>query len=278
MLSAVEDDASVLTAALPREVRERYAEDLEAHIERWLRQGRQRWPSVTLDARRFVEHVGQRLPADADLDRVRASDQYLVCACLQGDAVALRSLAGAEHVADEVRSRLRQSMLVGVPPRGPALSEYGGRGDLWSWFRVSAVRAALRLQDRDRRDVAIERQILDVLAGVPAEDPELDLLRDTFRDAFRESFVAAFADLEAAQRTMLLQHYVDGLTTEQLGGLHRVHRVTISRRLVRARQSLLESTRVAMMKRLQLSPSECDSIIRVVRSQLDITLERMVGR
>lgn len=248
---------------------------------------------MTLDARRFVEHVGQRLPLDGDLDRVRASDQYLVCACLQGDAIALRefedgylarvpaalrSLPGAEHVADEVRSRLRQSMLVGVPPRGPALSDFGGRGDLWSWVRVSAVRAALRLLDRDRRDVAIERQILDVLAGMPAEDPELDLLRDSFRDAFRESFVAAFADLEAAERTMLLQHYVDGLTTEQLGGLHRVHRVTISRRLVRARQSLLQSTRAAMMTRLQLTPSECDSIIRVVRSQLDITLERMVGR
>jgi RNA polymerase sigma-70 factor (ECF subfamily) len=271
--------------------------DLEERIEQWLRQGRERWPSVSLDARRFVEHVGRRLPTDGDevavLDRIRAPDLYLVCACLQGDAaalrefedgylarvgVALRSIAGAERVADEVRSRLRQSMLVGAPPRGPALADYAGRGDLWAWVRVSAVRAALKLQHRDTRDLAIERQVLDVLAGVPGEDPELDLLRDTFRDAFREAFVAAFADLEAAQRTMLLQHYVDGLTTEQLGGLHRVHRVTISRRLVRARQSLLQHTRTAMMKRMRLTPSECDSIIRVVRSQLDITLERVVGR
>ena len=298
MLSALDDDASPLTAALPREARERYAAvaDLEERIARWLRQGRERWPSVSLDARRFVEHVGRRLPTDGDavavLDRLRASDLYLVCACLQGDAaalrefedgylarvhVALRPVAGAERVADEVRSALRQGMLVGAPPRGPALADYGGRGDLWSWVRVSAVRAALKLQHRDRRDVAIERQVLDALAGVPGEDPELDVLRDTFRDAFRDAFVAAFADLDAAQRTMLLQHYVDGLTTEQLGGLHRVHRVTISRRLVRARQSLLQRTRTAMMTRLRLTPSDCDSIIRVVRSQLDITLERVVG-
>ncbi len=229
----------------------------------------------------------------AVLDAIRATDLYLVCACLQGDAaalreledgylgrirIALRSIAGAEHLADEVRSRLRQTMLVGSPPRGPALAEYAGRGDLWSWIRVSAVRAALKLLHRDRRDVAIERQVLDALVDAPSDDPDLDLLRDRFRDAFREAFVAAFAELSAAERTMLLQHYVDGLTTEQLGGLHRVHRVTISRRLVRARRSLLEHTRATMMNALRLTPSECDSIIRIVRSQLDITLERVIGR
>ena len=254
-------------------------------IERYLEQAKERWPSIELDPEVFAAHV-----REAELeDGANAPDLYLACACLQGVPEALRVFESAflgrieaavrpidtaSRFADEVRSHLRQSLLVGDGDRGPALADYRGRGALWGWVRVSAVRAALKLRRGDARKVAIEEQAFEAVLSGGHDDPEIDHLRSRFDKEFRAAFDRSFSGLTAGAKTLLLQHYVDGLTTEQLGGLHRVHRVTISRRLVRARRELLDGTRSTLMDRLQLSPSECDSVIRIIRSQLDITLER----
>jgi RNA polymerase sigma-70 factor (ECF subfamily) len=258
---------------------------MDGDIERYLAQAKQVWPSVELDPEVFAAHVRSAGPQDG----ANAADLYLACACLQGVPEALRlfesaflgrieaavrPIDAASRFADEVRSHLRQSLLVGDGTRGPALADYRGRGALWGWVRVSAVRAALKLRRGDARKLALEEQAFDAVLSGARDDPEVDHLRSRFGREFREAFDRSFGGLPAEARTLLLQHYVDGLTTEQLGGLHRVHRVTISRRLVRARRELLDGTRAALMDRLQLSPSECDSVIRIVRSQLDITLER----
>ena len=54
-----------------------------------------------------------------------------------------------------------------------------------------------------------------------------------------------------------------------------LHRATVARWLQKARETLLKQTRKIMMKRAGVSPTECDSILRVVQSQFDITLKRL---
>jgi RNA polymerase sigma-70 factor (ECF subfamily) len=70
----------------------------------------------------------------------------------------------------------------------------------------------------------------------------------------------------------LRQHYVDGLTIDELGKLYRMHRSTAARLVVRARGLVLEATRAQMMSRLEVHSQDLDSIMRMIRSQLDISL------
>ncbi|MEM6993032.1 MAG: sigma-70 family RNA polymerase sigma factor [Myxococcota bacterium] len=301
--------ASLVIDAVPGSAKERYAgfEALGQAAQQWLDDAAASCPSAVdprlLEPHRFLPYVAARLPADVEpsaaVATVRAGDLFLAWACVQGDASAircfhddflqrldgpLRRLDSTTGLAEEVRDRLAQELLVGSDDRPPRLAEYAGRGDLWSWLRISALRAAIKLRRRAAREVAVEQSMLDALAGAPDDagvtpvtDPELTALKGRFTDNFKDAFEGAFADLSVRERNVLAQFHLDGLTTDQLGALYRVHRVTVSRWLSRARGTLLTGTRASLMRRLDLTPSECDSVIRIVQSQLDLTLERIIA-
>ena len=63
-----------------------------------------------------------------------------------------------------------------------------------------------------------------------------------------------------------------GIPTVELGPMYGVHRTTVGRWIDTAQQALLEGTRRVLVARLNLSDSECASLIRALHSQLDITL------
>ena len=86
-----------------------------------------------------------------------AAALYLACACVAGDATAARTfddhyMPGIRRAiarvrltqadADDVAQSLRQLLLVGGKDGSPRIGEYGGRGDLTGWLRVTAARAA----------------------------------------------------------------------------------------------------------------------------------------
>jgi RNA polymerase sigma-70 factor (ECF subfamily) len=52
-----------------------------------------------------------------------------------------------------------------------------------------------------------------------------------------------------------------------------VHRTTAWRRLEQARGGILQRTREALGERLGIDATELDSVIRVVHSRLDVTIE-----
>jgi len=296
---STDDPAAGLLAAVAASVRPSYAAvpGLGARIEAWIAEIGTRWPAVVIDRSELTAWIGARLPVDvsdpaATIANLRGAELGLAWACVRGDARAiaileheflgrldgpLRRLDRRAGLVDEVRSKLRQELLIGGPERRPTLVDYAGRGDLWSWLRIAAIRTALKLLRRDGRERVVEEDVLEALA-VHDEDPELDHLRQRFRREFAAAFAEAVGRLEPRAKNVLLQHHLDGLTTDALAGLYRVHRVTVSRWLVQARAELLATTRASMMQRLALTPSECDSLIRLVRSQLDLTLQRVLGR
>jgi RNA polymerase sigma-70 factor (ECF subfamily) len=71
-------------------------------------------------------------------------------------------------------------------------------------------------------------------------------------------------------------HFVDGLTIDEIGALYQVHRATAARWISGARNTLLADTRARLTARLALTPSQFDSLMRLVRSELDLSLQRLV--
>ncbi len=258
-------------------------------------------PSFEVDEAAFVAHLrGARERAGGPTDEsgegeaggadAHAADLYLAFACLRGDRRALAhfdallveaadSALGAMGLArterDEVVQRGRQRLLVadGGPPK---LATYAGRGALKPWLRAVVVRTALNLSERRRVEVADDQAWLSWPS--PDDDPELALLRRSCAEAFRRAAAEALESLPPADRLLLRQHYLDGLSAEQLGELHRVHFVTIYRRLERARHDLLAATRRRLGQSVPLQGRELDSLIHLLGSQLEVSVRRLLSK
>lgn len=117
--------------------------------------------------------------------------------------------------------------------RPPGLPGYEGRAPLSAWIRVAGMRHALRA----RRDAGAHTEASeeDTLASAAASDsPEATLLRSRFNQEFARCFRAALRALEPRERTLLRQHYIDGLTIDELGRLYGAHRATAARWVARA--------------------------------------------
>jgi RNA polymerase sigma-70 factor (ECF subfamily) len=133
----------------------------------------------------------------------------------------------------------------------------------------SAVVAPADHHEAQRKEP--EDALLSALPS-PLVDPEMALLRQTSRDEFREAFAEAVATLSSRERTLLRQHYVDGLQPGELGPLYGVHRTTALRWLQDASEVLVRATRRRLQARLDASPEDVDSLIRALGSQLDLSL------
>jgi RNA polymerase sigma-70 factor (ECF subfamily) len=57
-----------------------------------------------------------------------------------------------------------------------------------------------------------------------------------------------------------------------------VHRATAARRVERARELLCDGTRAELAARIGLKGAELDSVMRLVRSNVDLSIARVLGR
>jgi RNA polymerase sigma-70 factor (ECF subfamily) len=260
-------------------------------IEEMLRQAHAAWPELIVPDDEFIAYVAARLPAGVSLPNLSSCDLYLALACAHGDA---RAIAAFEHhcidavdgtlarlgadgdIVSEVKQRLRYTLLVG-DRKPPAITGFSGRGNLRGWVRVIAVREALALMRPPRQGAALEQTLLEERV-LPADDPELSFLKGTYRQAFKSAFAAALGQLSDRDRTLLKQQLLDGLSIDELGALYRVHRATAARWLEQARHHLVDDTLATMRSQLQVRPEELDSILRLIRSQLDMSLNGLEPR
>ena len=247
------------------------------------------YPTIDLPPDVFVAYLGDRISADVPLPlalrQVHTADLYLACACARGDVRALaafdeRCLCRLDHLllkmgiaadtSSEIKQAIRTRVLVG--DRGHAeILDYSGRGDLRGWVHVMAVRMALRHKQRARREVPVEDDEL-LQWRVVSGDLESNHLKDVYRQEFKRAFESALRALPGRERTILRQHYVDALTIDEIGRLYRVHRSTAARLVARARDLVLETTRARMMAQLGVQTRDLDSIMRMIRSQIEVSL------
>ena len=78
------------------------------------------------------------------------------------------------------------------------------------------------------------------------------------------------------ERTLLRLHTVEGLSLERMGVMYRKDKATLSRWLAAAREKLAEETRARLAERLALAPPELASLLRAIRSQLEVSLLRLL--
>lgn len=252
------------------------------------------YPELEVDATTFAAELARRLGAAAtpeQLARVRADHVYLAIACSTGESTAIRRfekellgeidasgrrLRARHDQIDEVRGHLRRILFVGEPGRPAALREYSGRGDLRSYLRVIATRELVRVINKGRREVGIsDEALLDMLS--PASDPELGYLREHYRAEVDAAMRAALAALPEPSRALLRYSLIDGWTIDRIGTLYGIHRATAARRVAAARDELGAAIRAELAARLEISAAEVDSIVHLVQSGIEMSLERLLS-
>ncbi|MDI1446271.1 sigma-70 family RNA polymerase sigma factor [Polyangium sp. 6x1] len=262
---------------------------LEAALVSLLAAARATWASVTIDPDAFIPYLAARIGTDVPLIHALSpragADLYLACGCAHGDAAALAAFDRAllrdvtaalaridlgSTTLEDLRDRIRHRILIGESGALPRIAEYTGRGDLRGWLRVVAVREALGLLRKQKREerVHLELAHIDPSSG----DPELARIEQLYREEFQSAFREALASLSPRERNLLRQHFQQGLGIDQLGELYNIHRATAARWLARARERLASGTRQRMRERLQVERGELDDILRLIQSRLDITL------
>lgn len=281
-------NASVFLARLPEHARERLdGPALDDELAALITAARAQHPGLQQPDEAFVAYVAARVPDT--LASLRAGDLWLACGCARGDGAFVaafraafgesmrasirRVLGGARSAAiDDVEQGLLEVFFVGTEARPGKIAQYAGRGDLRSWAAVVAAREALRLVRREKNDRMASDEPLLALAA--SGDAELDPFRGQYRAELGAAFEEAMKALEPRERTLLRQHYLDGLGIDALGALHRVHRATVARWIQKTREKLVDDLRARLTARLALAPQEYDSLVRMVEGQLD----RSIGR
>jgi RNA polymerase sigma-70 factor (ECF subfamily) len=248
-------------------------------------------PEVEAHPDAFVAALARQLDGPdrvpETLAALRAADLYLAVACADGAkgaletferevmpaaAASLRRQGLAPSAVAEVQQALRERLFVDKPERQAKVRTYGGRGRLASWVRVAAIRLAHDLGES--QDIVGDDALLQTLA--PDGDPELAQLKEGYRAEFRLAFAEAVDALPARERTLLRQHWVDGLASHQLAPLYDVHRATVSRWVIKAQHNLVEQTREALGRRLGLDDAAVRSLVQFIQSRLDASVHRLL--
>jgi RNA polymerase sigma-70 factor, ECF subfamily len=272
--------------------------DLEPAIASTLAAGRRAWPSLPLAAEVFVRHLGRCLGAappeqglHAALADCRAADLYVACAAgqgveaaieaisgayLEGVSAAVRRVQGKDVFVQEVLQILRQKLFVAEAGAAPKILSFSGRAPLGVWLAAVAQKTALSALRADGAQADLKTR-LRAEAAVAAVDPELRYIQARYAEVFEEAFRHALEQLSERGRALLRLHAFMGMTLEHLAGVYGVNDATISRWLAKARDDLLDHTGKYMRETHGVRPEEFPSLARVLTSQLDVSMMRLLG-
>lgn len=286
--------ASALLEALDEPGRASLRNDLDSlrrNLDEAVETAMATWPGVRLEPEVFAIAIAERLdpPTLETLAALRLVDLYVATACAQGDARAIarvtaellrpavRAAMTSDPAVDDVLQKLTVRFFVGTEDAPGRITQYAGRGTLKAWSRVAVLRAVKDLNRGRARAPREDGFIDDLLAQPGGSDPEIDEIKTQCRDEFRAAFTAAVDGLDADDRRMLRMHHLRGVTLEQLARIDGVHRVTAARRLARARRQLLDRTRSELAERLRASGRDIDSVLDVVASRLEVSVDRLLA-
>lgn len=225
------------------------------------------------------------------LEKIHIDDLFLTHCCLAGDTSALvefettymgeierrirRYDSGRDLVA-EVSQRLRTKLFVKKDQRQPRLALYSGQGELRSWLNVAATREALDFLRQQKRDTPVEENALE--AAVEYADQEILYMKNIYRQEFKKAFRAAFLQLSTRDRTILKYQLLDHFTVDQIAAVYNVNRSTVTRWITSLRSSLLQQTQQALMEMIKVDRREVESIVKLIESQLDVSMHSLLNK
>jgi RNA polymerase sigma-70 factor (ECF subfamily) len=245
--------------------------------------GQRAWPGVALPEETFVARVAERDPS-IQISELQP-DLYLTFACARGDASALAAfdrrfiarvpeylghLKRSPAFLDDVAQRLREKLFV-----AGSIDGYAGRGPLEGWVRVIAMRLALNTIEAEKRHEPSASEPSDDLFGVTS-DPELEYIKRRYLGDFKDAFAHAMGTLSAEERNLLRFYLVDRMNIADIGKLFDKSRATIGRWVVECREKLLGETRRALAAKLGAETKDVESLVAVLQSQLDVSIQKFL--
>lgn len=181
--------------------------------------------------------------ANSPPDRRWVEDLALTRACAAGDEAGWREMERRhfpfiraftrrfglpEDVAEEVALQV-----IGDFWRRETIARYEGRSALRTWLGALVTNAALTARTRMRAREERERGA-SPSPSVEARTPEAVELEA----ALGETMTAALGALDPHSRLLVLLHYEQGLTLQEIGRIESVSKATMSRRLEAIRSRL----------------------------------------
>ena len=283
--------AIVFASRLPVDLRDCGGANVEDELVALVARARAEAEGVDLDPREFVAYVADRVTFDKlgcpVLRSLRAGDLWIAFGCVAGATSAIDAfearyapeITGALRrsfdlgLAQDAELRVRERLFLVGEHESQRLASYSGRGDLRTWLRATAVRMAIDVM-RARREVPVAPDSLGEIGDLA--DPMLASLKQRYRDEFRIAFGEAASALTDRERTLLRYRFLDDLSIDEIGALYRVHRATVARWIATIREGLFEATRARLMSAFKISDTEADSVLRLIDSQLDISIETIM--
>lgn len=261
----------------------------EALLERCVAEARVQYPGIQVSASDLHAALSRQL-AEVDL----AECQYPADVCVAA-AASLGDPAATTIVHDRLAHFARLATRGLLPPaeldelvqqvairlltgEAPQIRRYTGLGPLDAWLRAVILRAALsaRRSSRSKIPDASLDEMSWLELPIAMEQPSA-LGGDRVRAShYRAAFEQAIASLGARQRTLLRQHFLDGVSSEQLGRMYNVHRVTVYRWIAEAKQHVISHVREKLAE-VAGTPSEVESLMRGIRSGFSVTIERLLA-
>ncbi len=268
---------------------------LSAAIATIVDSGRAAWPGVEIDPATLAAYLAERAPDETEplsaLATMHTADLYLACACARGDARAIahfeeKILPHAEpaiaridkdpaFVRDTVHE-VRVRLLVDGEAGPARIKSYLGRGPLTSWVQVIAMRTAYSAKRMKPAEAPEDAGELALIA-FEGEDAELSRMRRELAGPFARAFSEALASLGARERNILRLYLLEGVSSEAIGRMYRVHRATVARWIARIHETLLSETKKKLGRELALSGHELESFMRLVTSRLEISIATVLS-
>jgi RNA polymerase sigma-70 factor (ECF subfamily) len=223
-------------------------------------------------------------------DALAVADLYLACACAEGArgaaaaferrfAKTIRRAASrvlpTRDEREEAEQRARQEILTGVDGAAPRIVEYLGNGPLDAWISVAAIRVAISL---GRSESAERRLRARALAEATGVDGERLLKNEDIRREIEPAVSAALGRLPSRDRLILGLFLVSGMTLQAIGKSLGITHQAVSKHLAKSRDAILADIRGTVAERLKISTDELMSIMRLVASQLDASITRVLGK
>jgi RNA polymerase sigma-70 factor (ECF subfamily) len=256
---------------------------------RRLEAAQRKTPGVSADPAEFTANLQARLAAAPDPERelqaLHVEDLYLAWALSRGDRAAFArferdfvallkvQIKGAAAEAGELEQQVRTRLFVPAAGQVARITQYSGKGPLGGWLRMLATRCLLDL----RRARHGQHAGLELDSPSVPTDPELDYLKLRYAADFKIALEAALAQLDARQVTLLKLSFIEQLSASAIGVMYGVSSRTVQRWLLDLRDAVRLSTRQALQARIALSPSELESLLGLVDSQLSLSLHRLLG-
>lgn len=272
------------------------SEALASALDELWRRATAGWTESWLTPEQFFAQLAPRLePGPGAIERLadlHAQELYLAYACAAGHHGALaifestympvvdstvRGMRGQQASAQEVAQQIRERLLVGTSERDARILDYSGRGDLRRWLRAAATRTYLNVIRKHKREIAAsDAPVMDALVDGGA-DPQLAHMKQLYQAEFKAAFEAALAKLGDRQKNILRYRHVDGVTVDGMAKIYRIHRATAHRWINEARAVLAKETERELRKRLSIDEAEFESIRRLIQSQVQLSLSRVLA-